>query len=196
MKTTVLSSEHSVPKCCCHFPILITRGRTQSTGEGDVINGYVSCFSSHCSIQYHLVGVLRGHMDLHQLPLISLISWLLPQLKERQETDSFVTMRMWGDFCNTAVHTETVQLALKILCIYVILQSAFHNYVKSISAQWKHSGNSEIFLNQPQSCFCNTKKSYMEIQTGCVQLAWLKHTTNSSNSCVFYYCFLNGVSCS
>lgn len=64
--------------------------------------------------------------------------------------DSLVTMRMWGDFCNP------MQLALNIQCFYVILQSAFHNYVKSRKAERKPSRNTEIFLNK--SFFFNTFK--------------------------------------
>lgn len=70
--------------------------------------------------------------------------------------DSLVTMRMWGDFCNPVKCAETVQLALNIQCFYVILQSAFHNYVKSRKAERKLSRNTEIFLNKP--FFFNTFK--------------------------------------
>lgn len=126
---------------------LSTRGRTWSTDEGDVIDGYVSRLSSNGSVQNHLVDCLQGHMDLRQLPLVPLISWFLPHLQERQEAESLVTMRMWRDFCNTVVCTETVQLALTKQCIYVILQSTFHNFVKSIKVERKLSKNSKKFLN-------------------------------------------------
>ncbi|TNN55452.1 hypothetical protein EYF80_034334 [Liparis tanakae] len=47
---------------------------TWPTDEGDVINGYVSCFSPHGSLQYHLVDFLQGHVALHQQPLVPLVS--------------------------------------------------------------------------------------------------------------------------
>lgn len=124
-------------KCPCFFQIffsfsLITRGRTWSMGERDVIDSDVSCLSSHCSLQNHLVDSLQGHMTLYKQPLIPLVSPFLPHLQKRQEVDSLVTMRMWGGFCNTAICTETVPLAHIIPCINAILQSVFHNHVKSI----------------------------------------------------------------
>lgn len=80
-----------------------TRGWAWSIWEGDVINGNVSRLSSNCGLQNDLVDALQGHVDLHQLPLVPLVSWLLPHLQERQEADSGCTMRMWGDLCNAAV---------------------------------------------------------------------------------------------
>lgn len=56
----------------------------------------------------------------------------------------------WGceeDFCNTAVCSKIVHPALIMPCINVILQSAFHNYVKSIITQRKLSGASHKYFS-------------------------------------------------
>ncbi len=132
---------------------VITRGRTWSTDKGDVIDGYVSCLSSRRSLQNHLVDFLQGHMDLHQQPLIPLISWFLPHLQERQEADSLVTMRMWGGFCNTMVYTETATIQYNALCYFAIsISQLCEKYSNREKTQLEQS---QTFLNQPQSCFSN-----------------------------------------
>lgn len=142
----------------------ITRNRTCSRTQGDVISGYVSSLSPHCCLQNNLVDFLQVHMALNLQPLISLVSWFLPHLQERQNVDSLIPIRMWGGFLQHSVMhcllrfsvlcTESVHLAFIMPCINVILQSAFHKNVKSIitqrKTQWKQP---QIFLNRPHRRF-------------------------------------------
>lgn len=53
---------------------LITGSRTWTIDDGEVIDGYVACFSSHRRLQDHLVDFFQSHMSLHQQPLIPLVS--------------------------------------------------------------------------------------------------------------------------
>lgn len=68
--------------------LLRTRYRTGSTGEGDVIDGYVPHLSTHRGLQNHLVHVLQCHMELHLLPFLPLISMFLPDLRNRWRVKS------------------------------------------------------------------------------------------------------------
>lgn len=150
-----------------------TRCRTWPTEEGDVIDGYISRLSSHRGLYNHLVDSLLGHVDLHPLPLIPLITRFLPHLQERRCADSNITMRMWGDFCNTAAHAKTVQLAFNMQCADCILQAAFHNFVESIIEERKNCGNHEIFLNQPKRLFLTLGVDFCRLGLDICSLSYL-----------------------
>lgn len=150
-----------------------TRCRTWPTEEGDVINGYISRLSSHRGLHNHLVDSLQGHVDLHPLPLIPLITRFLPHLQERRCADSNITMRMWGDFCNTAAHAKTVQLAFNMQYTDCILQAAFHNFVESIIEERKNCGNHKIFLNQSKRLFLTLGSDFCRLGLDICSLSYL-----------------------